>query len=70
MIDSVTNGMTIKYVIIGTIVTTLLISSVSNNVSATGVRHDAGDDATLEESHCWRDGYDSGFGSVLVFGTR
>ena len=39
---------------------TLLINSVSN-VFTTGVRHDPGDDATLEESHCWLDGYDSGF---------
>jgi hypothetical protein len=38
----------------------LLISSV-NNVSATGIRHDSGDDATDEEHGCHIDGYDSGF---------
>ncbi|MGH9987477.1 MAG: hypothetical protein ACRD8W_26330, partial [Nitrososphaeraceae archaeon] len=47
-------------VIIGAIVITLLISSVSN-VSATGIRHDSGDDATDEEHGCHIDGYDSGF---------
>jgi hypothetical protein len=39
---------------------TLLISSVSN-VPASGIRADSGDDATLEESECWVNGYDSGF---------
>ena len=31
------------------------------NVFATGIRYDTGEDATAEESHCWVDGYDSGF---------
>ena len=47
-------------IMIGAITTTLLLSSV-NSVSATGIRVDSGDDATIEESHCWVNGYDSGF---------
>ena len=52
--------LTLKYVVIGAIVMTLLISSVSS-VSATGIRYDSGDDATDEEQYCHVDGYDSGF---------
>ena len=49
--------MTIKYVIIGII--TIAATMIPTSVSATGIRHDPGDDATIEESRCWRDGYDS-----------
>lgn len=52
--------MTIEYVVIGTIVTTLLISSVSN-VLAGGPRLDSPEDSTNEGGACWVDGYDSGF---------
>jgi hypothetical protein len=38
----------------------LLLAAVPN-VSATGIRHDSGDDATDEEHGCHIDGYDSGF---------
>ena len=38
----------------------LLLAAVPN-VSATGIRHDSGDDATDEEHSCHIDGYDSGF---------
>ena len=53
---------TIKYIVIGAIVMTLLISSVSN-VSAGGPRQDypEDDDAPAESNECWREGYDSGF---------
>jgi hypothetical protein len=61
LLDRVDVMMMIKSsVIIGAIVMTLLISSVSN-VFASGIRADSGDDATLEESVCWVNGYDSGF---------
>ena len=55
-------GMTIKFVIIGAIVITLLISSVSN-VFAGGPRLDYPEDgeASQESNDCWREGYDSGF---------
>ncbi|MGH9950508.1 MAG: hypothetical protein ACRD5J_02700 [Nitrososphaeraceae archaeon] len=53
--------MTLKSsVIIGAIIAILFTIPISN-VSASGIRHDSGDDATAEESHCWIDGYDSGF---------
>jgi hypothetical protein len=47
-------------VIIGTIVITLLISSVSN-IFARGPRGDGPEDSTLEADACWANGYDSGF---------
>jgi hypothetical protein len=40
---------------------TIIIIIPANNVFATGIRGDSGDDATLEESKCWVNGYDSGF---------
>ena len=40
---------------------TIPATMIPTSVSATGIRHDPGDDATIEESRCWRDGYDSGF---------
>jgi hypothetical protein len=39
----------------------ILITIPISNVFATGIRGDSGDDATLEESKCWVNGYDSGF---------
>ena len=39
----------------------MLVIATTANVYATGIRHDSGDDATAEESHCWINGYDSGF---------
>jgi hypothetical protein len=53
-------GMTIKFVIIGAIVLTLLISSVSN-VFAGGPRANGPEDSTPEADACWANGYDSGF---------
>jgi hypothetical protein len=48
-------------IIIGAIVMTLLINSVSN-VYAGGPRFDYPDPGTEEEANCWIDGYESGFG--------
>ena len=61
-------GMTIKFVIIGAIVITLLISSVSN-VFAGGPRLDYPEDgeASQESNDCWREGYDSGFAGKFRF---
>ncbi len=43
------------------VVLALLMMIPISSVSATGVRHDSGDDATAEEHECWINGYDSGF---------
>lgn len=49
-----------KLIFLGLFIPVLMLTAIPN-VSATGIRHDPGDDATEEESECFVNGYDSGF---------
>ncbi|MGA9318604.1 MAG: hypothetical protein WBV84_11190 [Nitrososphaeraceae archaeon] len=52
--------MTIKYVIIGIIIVTLMMSGIAS-AFAGSPRLDSPEDSTYEGGACWVDGYDSGF---------
>jgi hypothetical protein len=43
------------------IIPLLLVTATITNVYATGIRGDSDEDATIGESICWVNGYDSGF---------
>ena len=53
--------MTLKYVVIGIIIATLLSSGSIAAAFAGGPRLDYPDDSTNEGADCWVDGYDAGF---------
>ncbi|MGB8643239.1 MAG: hypothetical protein WCD28_13235, partial [Nitrososphaeraceae archaeon] len=52
--------MTIKYVIIGIIIVTLMMSGIAS-AFAGSPRLDSPEDSTYEGGACWVDGYDFGF---------
>ena len=50
-----------KLVFLGLVATPIFLLLVPTNAFASGIRGDSDEYATVEESRCWVNGYDSGF---------
>jgi hypothetical protein len=54
-------NLTVKYIIISTIMTVLISSTATSAAFAGGHRLDSSDGGTAKDAQCWVDGYDAGF---------